>query len=37
MSSLSEDTQQDVIVALNNTSIYLYIPYIFDLDNSYFP
>jgi hypothetical protein len=34
MLSLSEDTQQDVIVAFNNTSRYL--DYIFYLDNSYF-
>jgi hypothetical protein len=34
MLSLSEDKQQDVIVAFNNTSRYL--DYIFNLDNSYF-
>jgi hypothetical protein len=34
MLSLSEDKQQDVIVAFNNTSRYL--DDIFNLDNSYF-
>jgi hypothetical protein len=34
MLSLSENTQQDVILAFNNTSRYL--DDIFNLDNSYF-
>jgi hypothetical protein len=34
MLSLSENTQQDLILAFNNTSRYL--DGIFDLDNSYF-